>query len=109
MSKIDISGIDKAELFAALYNHAKPLGMGFLHYDPTPLTKESAEKLMRGGDDSARMFPGMRSGRSLYFDYVKGRPLKIDLSGDEMDTYLYNRDQGDGAAERIVSELRAKK
>lgn len=108
MSKINISGIDKAELFAALYNHAKPLGMGFLHYDPTPLTKEAAQSLMEAGDDSSRMFPGMGR-RSLYFDYVKGRPLKIDLSGDEMDTYLYNRDQGDGAAERIVSELRAKK
>lgn len=107
MSKINIAGIDKAELFAALYNHAKPLGMGMLHYDPTPLTKESAEKLMGLGDDSARMFPGMGR-RSMYFDYVKGRPLKIDLSGDELETALYNRDQGDGAAERIVEGLRAK-
>jgi hypothetical protein len=108
MSTVNIAGLDKAELFAALYNHAKPLGMGFLHYDPTPLTKEAAQSLMEAGDDSSRMFPGMRSGRSLYFDYVKGRPLKIDLSGDEMDTYLYNRDQGNDAAERIVAELRAK-
>lgn len=108
MSKINIAGIDKAELFAALYNHAKPMGMGFLHFDPTPLDKESAEKLMARGDDSHAMFPGMSTGRALYFDYVKGRPLKIDLSGDEMDTYLYNRDQGDGAAERIVAELRKK-
>lgn len=109
MSKVNIAGLDKAELFAALYNHAKPLGMGKLHYDPTVLTKESAEKLMGLGDDAARMFPGMRRGNSLYFDYVKGRPLKIDLSGDEMDTWLYNRDQGEGAAERIVAELRAQK
>ncbi len=108
MSKINIAGLDKAELFAALYNHAKPLGMGLLHYDPTPLTKESAQKMMEGGDDVSRMFPGVRAGRSLYFDYVKGRPLKIDLSGDEMETSLYNRDQGDGAAERIVAELRAR-
>lgn len=107
MSKINIAGIDKAELFAALYNHAKPLGMGMLHYDPTPLTKESAQELMGQGDDTKRMFGMSRGG--LYFDYVKGRPLKINLEGDEMDTWLYNRDQGDGAAERIVAELRAKK
>lgn len=106
MSKISIAGIDKAELFAALYNHAKPLGMGMLHYDPTPLTKESAQVLMGLGDDSSRMFPGIGGKPALTFDYVKGRPLKINLSGDEMDTWLYNRDQGDGAAEKIVAKLR---
>lgn len=105
MSKVDISGLDKAELFAALYNHAKPLGMGFLHYDPTVMTKEAAIKMMGAGDDSSRMFPGI-GGRPMYFDYVKGRPLKIDLSGDTLDTYLYNRDQGDNAAEKIVEKLR---
>lgn len=109
MSKVNIAGLDKAELFAALYNHAVPLGMGRLQYDPTPLTKEAAEKLMGLGDDATRMFPGISRGPSLYFDYVKGRPLKINLEGDELETSLYNRDQGDGAAERIVAELRAKK
>lgn len=108
MSKVNIAGLDKAELFAALYNHAKPLGMGFLHYDPKVIDKKGAEELMGLGDDSSRMFPGMRAGRSLYFDYVKGRPLKIDLSGDELETSLYNRDQGDGAAEKIVAALRSK-
>lgn len=106
MSKVSIAGLDKAELFAALYNHAKPMGMGFLQYDPEPLTKEAAQKLMEAGDDSSRMFPGIVRSRSLYFDYVKGRPMKISLEGDEMDTYLYNRDQGDGAAEKVVAKLR---
>lgn len=105
MSKVNIAGLDKVELFAALYNYAKPLGMGFMQYDPTPLTKEAAEKLMSAGDDSSRMFPGFAK-KGLYFDYVKGRPLKINLEGDEMDTYLYNRDQGEGAAEKIVAKLR---
>jgi len=107
MAKIDIAGLDKAELFAALYNHAKPLGMGFMQYDPSPLTKEAAQKLMEAGDDSSRMFPGFAK-KGLYFDYVKGRPMKIDLSGDEMETHLYNRDQGDNAAEKIVARLRGK-
>ncbi len=107
MAKVNIAGLDKAELFAALYNHAQPLGMGRLQYDPTPLTKESAQKLMEAGDDSSRMFPGFAK-KGLYFDYVKGRPLKINLEGDEMETSLYNRDQGDGAAEKIVAKLRGK-
>lgn len=107
MSKVNIAGLDKVELFAALYNHAQPLGMGFMQYDPTPLTREEAEKLMARGDDATAMFSLGSRGR-LYFDYVKGRPLKIDLTGDEMDTYLYNRDQGDGAAEAVVAALRNK-
>jgi len=108
MASINIAGLDKAELFAALYNHAKPLGMGMLHYNPELLTKEAAAQLMEAGDDSSRMFPSMGK-KGLRFDYVKGRPLKIDLSGDELDPWGYNRDQGDGAAERIVAELRNKK
>lgn len=107
MAKVSIAGLDKAELFAALYNHAQPLGMGFMQYDPTVLTKEVAQKMMEGGDDSARMFSGIGSRRVLYFDYVKGRPLKIDLSGDELETSLYNRDQGKDAAEKIIAKLRA--
>lgn len=95
MAKVNIAGVDKAELFAALYNNSKPVGMGIIHYDPTPLTKESAQQLMNAGDDTKRMFPGF-GGKNLYFDYVKGRPLKVDLSEDEMDTFLYNRDHGRG-------------
>lgn len=107
MSKVNIEGLDKAELFAALYNNAKPLGMGMLRYNPTPLTKESAAELMGLGDDSARMFPGFKK-PSLYFDYVNGRPMKINLEGDETDSWGYNRDQGEGEVERIVAELRGR-
>jgi hypothetical protein len=41
----------------------------------------------------------------LYFDYVGGRPLKIDITGDELDPRLYDRDQGEGAAAMAISEL----
>ena len=42
----------------------------------------------------------------LYFDYLYGRVMKIHLAGDELDTWGYNRDNGDGAAERIISQLK---
>ena len=58
------------------------------------------------GDDSTQMFPGMGSPPG-HFDYVNGRPLKINIAGDEMETWLYNRDQGEGKAEKIVAELRS--
>lgn len=99
---VNIAGINKAELLAALYNEASPLGMGFLHYTPEKMTTEQAQALIDDGHDDL-MF---RRHQRLYFDYVKGRPLKVDLSGDEMSTALYNRDQGQGSAERVVENLR---
>jgi hypothetical protein len=40
---ISIAGLDKADVLVALYNRARPQGMGFLHYTPDPLSKEEAE------------------------------------------------------------------
>lgn len=33
-----------------------------------------------------------------YFDYLKGRVMKVDLSGDKLNPFLYDRDNGQGAA-----------
>ena len=43
------------------------------------------------------------------FDYLHGRVLKVDLSGDEFDERLYDRDCGEGAAQRAVDSVRAEK
>jgi hypothetical protein len=90
---VSIKGLDKAEILAALYNEARPLGLGMLHFDPEPMTVDEAREMI---------------GKYLNFDYVKGRPLKVSLDGDELDTRLYDRDQGQGKGERIVNALRAK-
>lgn len=94
MSVVNISGLDKAELLAVLYNRANPQGMGFLHYVPGDMPIEEARKLVEAVD---------------YFDYVKGRVMKVDISRDEMSTFLYNRDNGEGAAEAVVAKLRESK
>jgi hypothetical protein len=86
---IDITGLDKAAVLAALYNRAKPLGMGILHYDPTPMTVEEARNL---------------NPETKYFDYVKGRVMKVSLKKNEFDPYLYDRDNGDGAAMSALVE-----
>jgi hypothetical protein len=41
-----------------------------------------------------------------YIDRFNGRVFKSDISGNTFDTGLYNRDNGNGAAERIVKFLR---
>lgn len=87
---MNISHLSKAKVLAALYNNSKPLGMGAFHGLPGNMSEEEATKLLE--DDS-------------YFDYVYGRVLKVDLSGDELNTSLYNRDLGEGAAERAIASI----
>lgn len=87
---MNIAGKNKAAILAALYNASKPLGMGFMHYDPTPMTEQEAEELLKS---------------QTYFDYHKGRVMKVDLSKDELWTAMYNRDNGEGKAEEIINAL----
>lgn len=84
---IDISKMNKAEVLAKLYNASKPLGRGIIHYDPAPMTTEQAQKLLN---------------QDTYFDYLQGRVMKIDLSGDMLDPRLYDRDNGQGAASHVL-------
>ena len=41
-----------------------------------------------------------------YIDRFNGRAIKADLRGPTFDGRLYNRDNGNGAAERIVKFIR---
>lgn len=90
---IDISNLDKAAVLAALYADARPVGMGFMHFIAGPLDPGEARSLLADG--------------LTYFDYLHGRVMKIDLSGDTLDPRLYDRDNGDGAAARAVDSVRA--
>ena len=47
--------------------------------------------------------------KQTYFDYLYGRVLKVDLSGDGFDERLYDRDCGEGAAQRAVDSIRAER
>ena len=84
---MNIKGIDKAAVLAALYNHAKTQGLGILHYQPGDMSLEEARDLLK---------------TQSYFDYIKGRVLKVDLSRDELDERLYDRDNGRGAAAAAI-------
>lgn len=94
---IDISKFDKAEVLAALYNASKPQGLGFLHYTPEPMSREQAAELLEPPRDCP--WP-------LSFDYLKGRVMKVDLSGDSFNEWGYDRDNGDGAASRALANLK---
>lgn len=110
--KVNIAGLDKAAVLAALYNAKEPMGLGWLQARDGDMTKEQAQELITpdgGVDDRTRHFGRLpqNDGR-LYFDYVFGRPLKIDISGDEFDPGGYDRDARPGAAEEAIAALREK-
>lgn len=87
---IDISNKDKAEVLAALYNHSKPIGAGMIQFDPRPISVELARKVL----DTM----GYR------FSYLKGRTMKVDLSGDTVYVGRYNADNDQpGLAQRAIS------
>ena len=87
---INISNLSKPQVLAALYNASHAQGLGFWNSDPAPMSEDEAAKILEQQTD---------------FDYLKGRVMKINLSGTEFDPYLYDRDCGEGAAQKVVSGL----
>lgn len=107
----NIIGLNKAAVLAALFNVAAPRGMGFLRHESNkPMTEEEAVGHLFEGDDIHRElgdFVREVGGRNRFrFDYLKGRPLKVDLHGNHVDTVFYNRENGAGTAERALEWLR---
>lgn len=92
---VSISGLDRADVLAALYNASKPQGLGILHFESHPMTRDEAASLLSQSDS---------------FDYLKGRVMKISIPDGATEIYpgLYDRDLGDGACERAIAKLRTK-
>lgn len=90
MNLIDISKMDRAEVLSKLFNASKPQGLSFLHFTPEPMTTKQAQAILDQG--------------SYYFDYLEGRVMKIKLAPGaiELDPFLYDRDNGQGAAARAL-------
>lgn len=94
---INIEGLDRAEVFAALFNNAKPQGLGLLHYQQRTMKADEA-------------FMVLSTNSSGYIDYYEGRVLKVSLppNAKEFDARLYDRDNGSGAASAAVDAVRAR-
>lgn len=90
---VNIKGLDKAELLVELYNHSHQQGMGMLQ-PKRDLSYEEAKQLLE---------------KTTYFDYLYGKVLKVDLSKDELEEWLYDRDNGQGMVQSIVDKIMVKK
>jgi len=87
---ISIKGLDKAKVLKALYDGSHVQGLGFLQAKEC-FTEDEARELLK---------------ERTYFDYLHGRVLKVDLSGDAFREELYDRDNYPGAAAKIINNLR---
>ena len=93
MTDVNIEGLDKAEVLAALFNASKQQGMGFIHTNGrAEMTVSDARELLE---------------KESYFDYLRGRVMKIKIQ-DTLSTWGYDRDNGEGAVARVVATLRVK-
>lgn len=90
---IDISGLDKARVLATLFNASKQQGAGFLQVEGEfQMTVDEAKVCLEGN-------------HRKYFDYLRGRIMKISLKTDELNPTLYDRDNGLGSCEAALSSL----
>jgi len=87
--KIKISKMNKAIVLMALYNASKMQGMSFLGGDGSQMTEQEAAERLKSQTD---------------FDYLNGKVMKIDLKHDLLETWLYDRDNGDGAALKAIQQ-----
>lgn len=91
MSIINIAKLDKAEVLIALFYASQKIQLGQV---VNGLSMEKARSLLVG---------------DCYFDYLNGFVMKVDLSSDEVETWLYDRDLGAGAFEAAISQLQVVK
>lgn len=90
---MNISGISKPALLAALFNASKQQGLGCLDgRGAHQMTEQEAAQII---DE-----------QGMDFDYLRGRVMKISIDGDDLEARLFDRDNGPGAAERAIAHLR---
>ena len=91
---INIALLPKAEVLKALHDGTHAQGLGVLQDLKRDMTLEEAEIMITNTQKWG-----------LRFDYVYGRPLKVNITGDEFEEALYDRDAGEGQAQRVIDRL----
>lgn len=85
MQKVDITDIDKVELLYGLWLNAR-----------VPCSLPHPEFNYTDAADTVKKF----------INYYHGRSIKCDISKNVVDPWIYNRDYGTGAFEKIVDHIR---
>ena len=132
-TKVNIKGLDKGDVLFALWKGSHCQGVSFLGMTEGLMTIERARELVKKraywewryihskdntdlpndlvdvSEDDKEAFEEWYSTKPSFrcdFDYVDGHVIKCDLTGDEFDPRLYDRDCGEGRAEEVITMLR---
>ena len=83
---IKITGVNLKEFVKEVYHLSVPQGLGFLHYEPKPLSDEDAIEIVNCLEDDSRIV--------LSMDYVHGRACKMTVykkgEGEGEDIYIHD-------------------
>jgi hypothetical protein len=97
---VNIKGLKKAEVLSVLFNHSKIQGFNAQLFErglmgqPKNMTPAAAQSILDNMGDQK------------YFDYLNGKVMKVDLSSDvEFNEWGYDRDNGEGHAQRAIDSL----
>ena len=101
MAMVSIKDIPKVDVLMALWKASRMQGMSFIAYLQTgDLTRKAAEEYI---ELARRTNPD--GTESIYFDYLNGKVIKVDIGQDEFDPRLYDRDNGENAAQRAIDGI----
>jgi hypothetical protein len=91
--KANIKGLNKVTLLKRLFKAAKQKPYEELLNITQTLSRKKAEEVIT---------------RKIYIEDLNGKFLNIDLSGDTVDTWGYNKVNGEGKhlAEKIINQMR---
>lgn len=92
---IDLRDLDKAEVLVALHaaarrrSHWSGSSLFGRSWRPEPISLESAHHLLA---------------EWTQFDCIAGREMHLELGGDELHTWAYDKANGSGSARRALEE-----
>ena len=135
IKKVNIAGLDKAEVLLALWKGSHCQGMSFLgmmgaekgmdierakdivkqraywewRYTQAQSKGDLPNDLEEVSEKDKEAFEAWYATNPSFrcdFDYVDGHVIKCDITGDQFDPGLYDRDCGEGKAEKVIAALR---
>lgn len=91
-SIVDCTGLKIEEVFAELYNNAKPLGLGVCQYVPDVMSPTGAKQRLLWGHS---------------WSYVNGRYMKVyPAQYPKLDERRYDSENGAGMMQKCVDNVR---
>ena len=95
---VNIEGLPKPRILAALYNKSKAVGIGQYQYNPQHnMTYKEAEALLENKSTFDLLY-----GRVMYFSM---EPDAVEIDNTLYDKYL----KDDGRMERVINEIKKSK